>query len=52
MMEFLKSRVSAGLGISFVCLFCSIYLSLGYHAISDYLSSNYGAGYEQIYVSK
>lgn len=51
-MEFLKSKVGTGLGIAFICLFGSIYLSISYRVVDNYLSNSYGSGYETIYVAK
>ena len=51
-MEFLKSKVSFGLGVAFICLFCSIYISFSYHVIDNYLKESYGAGYERLYIMK
>ena len=51
-MEFLRARVSIGLGLAFICLFCVIYISIIYHIIDNYLSNSYGDGYEFMYVSK
>lgn len=51
-MEFLKSKVGVGLGIAFIGLFCAIYVAAGYHIVDDYLSANYGDGYERLYIMK
>lgn len=51
-MEFLKSKVSLGLGVSFILLFCAIYISIGYGTIENYLKDAYGPGYVRLYVSR
>ena len=49
-MSFFRSKVSLGLGISFILLFCSIYISISYKTIENYLKNAYGSEYVRLYV--
>ena len=51
-MNFLRNKVGLGLGISFILLFCAIYIAIGYRTIENYLKVSYGPGYERLYVAK
>lgn len=37
MKNFFNQKIGIALGLSVICLFCSIYLSIGYQVIDNYL---------------
>jgi len=50
MKDFMKQTIGTAFGIAVICLFSSIYLSIGYQVIDNYLSQE--PGYERLMVRK
>lgn len=50
MKEFMGQKIGTAFGIAVICLFSSIYLSIGYQVIDNFLSQE--AGYERLLVRK
>lgn len=50
MKEFMCQRIDTAFGIAVICLFSSIYLSIGYQVIHNYLSQE--VGFERLLVRR
>ena len=50
MKDFMSQSIGTAFGIAVICLFSSIYLSIGYQVIDNHL--NQEAGYELLLVRK